>query len=29
LAFVTMLLVKHGDTKPEAKKSIEVLDVDD
>ena len=29
LAFVTMLFVMHGDTKPEAKKSLEALDVDD
>ena len=29
LAFVTMLLVKHGDTKPETKKGLEALDIDD
>lgn len=29
LAFVTMLLVKHGDAKPEAKKGLEALDIDD
>lgn len=29
LAFVTMLLVKHGDGKPVAKKGIEALDIDD
>ena len=29
LAFVTMLFVKHGDAKPEAKKGIEALDIDD
>ena len=28
LAFVTMCLVKHGDAKPEANKSLEALDVD-
>lgn len=28
-AFVTMLFVKHGDSKPEAKKGIEALDTDD
>ncbi len=29
LAFVTMVLVKHGDAKPEAKKGLEALDMDD
>ncbi len=29
LAFVTMFFVKHGDTKPQAKKGIEALNVDD
>ena len=29
LAFVTMLLVKHGDGKPTARKGIEALDIDD
>jgi len=29
LALVTMLFVKHGDAKPEAKKSIEALAVED
>ena len=29
LAFVTMLFVKHGDSKPESKKGLEALDVDD
>jgi Na+/melibiose symporter-like transporter len=29
LAFLTMSFVKHGDAKPEAKKGLEVLDVDD
>lgn len=29
LAFVTMLFVKHGDTKPEGKKGLEALDVED
>ena len=29
LAFVTMLFVKHGDAKPEAKKGLESLDIDD
>ena len=28
-AFVTMLFVKHGDTKPESKKGLEALDIDD
>ena len=29
LAFVTMIFVKHGDNKPEMKKGLEALDVDD
>ena len=29
LAFVTMSLVKHGDAKPESKKCLEALDIDD
>lgn len=29
LAFVTMLLVKHGDAKPASKKGLEALDIDD
>ena len=29
LAFVTMFLVKHGDAKPESKKGLEALDIDD
>jgi len=29
LAFVTMLFVKHGDSKPESKKGLEALDIDD
>ncbi|MBR0445695.1 MAG: MFS transporter [Oscillospiraceae bacterium] len=29
LAFVTMILVRHGDTKVEAKKGLEALDIDD
>lgn len=29
LAFVTMFFVKHGDSKPVAKKGLEALDVDD
>ena len=29
LAFATMFFVKHGDSKPETKKGIEALDVDD
>ncbi len=29
LAFVTMLLVKHGDAKPESKSGLEALDIDD
>ena len=28
-SFVTMLFVKHGDSKPESKKGLEALDVDD
>lgn len=28
LAFITMLFVKHGDSKPEAKKGLEALNVD-
>lgn len=28
-SFVTMLFVKHGDSRPEAKKGLEALDVDD
>ena len=28
-SFVTMLFVHHGDSRPEAKKGIEALDVDD
>ena len=28
-SFITMLFVRHGDTKPAAKKGIEALDVDD
>ena len=28
-AFVTMLFVKHGDNKVEAKKGLEAFDVDD
>ena len=28
-SFVTMLFVKHGDSKPEAKKGLEALDIDD
>lgn len=28
-AFVTMLFVKHGDAKPEAKSGLEALDIDD
>lgn len=28
-SFVTMLFVRHGDSKPEAKKGLEALDVDD
>ncbi len=28
-SFVTMLFVKHGDSKPQAKKGLEALDVDD
>ena len=29
LAFVTMFVVKHGDAKPESKKGLEALDIDD
>jgi len=29
LAFITMLAVRHGDSRPEAKKGLEALDVDD
>ena len=29
LAFVTMIFVKHGDAKPQARKGIEALDVED
>ena len=29
LAFVTMMVVKHGDAKPESKKGLEALDIDD
>ncbi len=29
LAFVTMAFVKHGDAKPEGKKGLEALDIDD
>ena len=29
LAFVTMACVKHGDAKPDAKKELAALDVDD
>lgn len=29
LAFFTMLCVRHGDSKPEAKKGLEAMDVDD
>lgn len=29
LAFITMALVKHGDAKPESKKGLEALDIDD
>lgn len=29
LAFVTMLMVKHGDAKPESRKGLEALDIDD
>ena len=28
-SFVTMLFVKHGDSKPQAKRGLEALDVDD
>lgn len=29
MAFITMLFVKHGDAKPEAKQGLEALDIDD
>jgi hypothetical protein len=29
LAFFTMLMVKHGDSKAESKKGLEALDIDD
>ena len=29
LAFITMLLVRHGDSRPESKKGLEALNVDD
>ena len=29
LAFVTMIMVRHGDAKPEGKRGLEALDVDD
>ncbi|MBR3978019.1 MAG: MFS transporter [Oscillospiraceae bacterium] len=29
LAFITMLFVKHGDARPESKRGLEALDVDD
>lgn len=29
LAFITMLAVRHGDSRPEAKKGLEALDIDD
>ncbi len=29
LAFLTMLMVRHGDARPEAKKGLEALDIDD
>ena len=29
LAFVTMIFVRHGDAKPESKKGLEALDIDD
>ena len=29
MAFVTMFFVKHGDSRPEAKKGLEALDIDD
>ena len=29
LAFITMIFVKHGDAKPEAKGGLEALDIDD
>jgi hypothetical protein len=28
-SFVTMLFVRHGDSKPEAKKGLEAFDVED
>ena len=28
-SFVTLLFVRHGDSRPEAKKGLEALDVDD
>ena len=28
-SFVTMAFVKHGDVKPEVKKGLEALDIDD
>ena len=28
-SFVTMLFVRHGDSKPEAKRGLEALDVDE
>jgi hypothetical protein len=29
LAFVTMFCVRHGDAKPQAKRGLEALDIDD
>jgi len=29
LAFVTMYFVKHGDSRPDSKKGLEALDIDD
>jgi hypothetical protein len=29
LAFFTMLMVRHGDARVEAKKGLEALDIDD
>ena len=29
MAFITMLFVKHGDARPETKKGLEALDIDD
>jgi MFS family permease len=29
LAFLTMAMVKHGDAKPQSKKGLEALDIDD